>query len=79
MPTITVKNIPSDLYEKLKVSAQQSRRSVNSEVIVRLERSLEPREISTEEMLSRARSLRRRVGRKFSLSELNSFRKRGRK
>jgi hypothetical protein len=29
MPTVTVKNIPSDLYEKLKQSAEVNRRSIN--------------------------------------------------
>ncbi len=34
MATITVKNIPGDLYEHLKERAQAHRRSLNSEVIV---------------------------------------------
>ena len=34
MPTnITLKGIPDDVYERLKVSADVNRRSVNSEVI----------------------------------------------
>ena len=38
MPTITVKNIPEDLYARLKAYAAANRRSVNSQVIVCIER-----------------------------------------
>ena len=34
MPTITVRNIPTDLYEWLKQSAEANRRSINSEIII---------------------------------------------
>ena len=40
MPTITLKNIPEKLYERLKESAADHRRSLNSEIIVRLEHAL---------------------------------------
>ena len=33
MATITVKNIPNDLYKKLKETASSHRRSINNEVI----------------------------------------------
>ena len=34
MPSITVKDIPDELYSQFKAIAQAERRSVNSEVIV---------------------------------------------
>ena len=38
MPTtLTLKNVPDDIYERLKLAAQAHRRSINSEVIVCLE------------------------------------------
>ncbi|HNS57464.1 MAG TPA: Arc family DNA-binding protein, partial [Nitrosomonas europaea] len=38
MPTtLTLKNIPDDVYERLKVAAEVHRRSLNSEIIVCLE------------------------------------------
>jgi plasmid stability protein len=40
MTTITIKGIPHELYERIKQSAAEHRRSINSEVIVCLERSL---------------------------------------
>ena len=40
MPTLTLKNIPDDLHARLKASAEANRRSLNSEVLVRLEHDL---------------------------------------
>jgi antitoxin FitA len=37
MPTITLKNIPDELHALLKESAQRNRRSLNSEILIRLE------------------------------------------
>ncbi len=58
MPTITVKNIPAELYERLKRSAKANRRSINSEVIVCIEHALRSRQIDPEGFLPRARKLR---------------------
>jgi antitoxin FitA len=40
MPSITVKNIPEDLYERLKQRAEASHRSINSEIIVSIEQAV---------------------------------------
>jgi len=40
MPSITIKNIPDRLYQKIKASSQQNRRSINAEVIFCLEERL---------------------------------------
>lgn len=61
MTTITLKNIPDDLYQRLKSQAQAHRRSVNSELIHCLETVLRPKRITTEERLGRIRSLRPRI------------------
>ena len=37
MLTLTLKNIPRDLHAMLKESAERNRRSLNSEILVRLE------------------------------------------
>ena len=37
MPTLTLKNIPDELHAQLKESAEKNRRSLNSEILVRLE------------------------------------------
>jgi len=61
MPTITVKNVPTDLYERLKQSAKANRRSISSEVIVCIERAVRSRKIHPEAILARARKLREKT------------------
>ena len=61
MASITVKNIPEDLYERLKTVASAHHRSINSEVINCLETLLKTRVLPVEERLNRIRSLRRKV------------------
>ncbi|HSE96764.1 MAG TPA: Arc family DNA-binding protein [Blastocatellia bacterium] len=61
MATLTIKNIPDDLYEQLKQSADAHRRSINSEVIVCLERSLRNHQRDADELLANIRKLRRKT------------------
>jgi plasmid stability protein len=59
MPTtLTLKNIPDAVYERLRASAQMHRRSLNSEAIVCLEAVLLPTRMASGERLARARELR---------------------
>ncbi len=61
MATLTIKNIPDELYRELKRTAEQHRRSLNSEVIVCLERSLQRAGSDASSILARARELRTRT------------------
>ena len=61
MPTLTIKNIPTELYERLKKSANEHRRSVNSEVIFCLERALRGRRVDPEAFLSRVEALQKQI------------------
>ena len=59
MPTtLTLKNIPDAVYDRLKLAAQTHRRSMNSEAIVCLEAVLTPAVMAPGERLARARALR---------------------
>ena len=58
MVTITVKNIPDELYQRLKSVAESNRRSVNSEVIKCIEDAVQARRIDPEEVIANARRLR---------------------
>lgn len=61
MSSLTLKGIPDDLLTRLRQVAETNRRSLNREVIERLERSLEGRRIDPESLLARADALRARL------------------
>ena len=59
MPTtLTLKNLPDAVYDRLKLAAEIHRRSLNSEAIVCLEAVLLPTKIMPGERIARARELR---------------------
>ncbi len=59
MPTtLTLKNIPDAVYDRLKLAAGMHRRSLNSEAIVCLESVLMPTKMMPSERIARARELR---------------------
>ena len=60
MATLTIKNLPDDLYQRLKVRAKHNRRSINSEAIVCLERTLVPHPYDEPEALFAAIDQRHR-------------------
>lgn len=61
MASLTIKNIPADLYESLKQAANAHHRSINSELIVCLEKILKPHKLTHDERLTAARALRKKV------------------
>lgn len=62
MVTMTLKNVPESLYERLKVAASQHRRSLNNEAIVCLEKSLlEQGKVDPCALIARARQIRSRL------------------
>jgi plasmid stability protein len=81
MPTtLTLKNVPDEVYERLKASAEAHRRSLNSEAIVCLESVLLPGRIDPGERLARARALRgalRKV--RFRARDIDALKREGRR
>jgi plasmid stability protein len=69
MATLTIKNIPDALYEQLKQSAVRHRRSVNSEVIVCLEKVLGSSFVDPATLLASIRALRRTLSTVFVTEE----------
>ncbi|HMB54440.1 MAG TPA: Arc family DNA-binding protein [Thermoanaerobaculia bacterium] len=57
MATLTLKNVPDELVERLKREAKENRRSLNQETLLRLEKSLATRRRSVEETLAALRRL----------------------
>jgi len=58
MATITIKNIPDDLYADLKRLAAANRRSINSQIIVSIEQAVQSAHLETEPALTQIRTLR---------------------
>ncbi len=61
MYSITVKNIPDDIYERLKHQAKSNRRSINSEIILIIEEAVQSKQIEPEEFIATARQLREKT------------------
>jgi antitoxin FitA len=59
MATVTIKNIPDELYQKLKSTAEINYRSINSEIIKCIENSVISHPINPENMIANARALRK--------------------
>lgn len=80
MPTtLTLKNIPDAVYDRLKLSAEMHRRSMNSEAIVCLETVLLPTKVTTSERLARARELRSALPKgKFKARDIDAMKREGR-
>jgi plasmid stability protein len=80
MPTtLTLKNIPDEVYERLKSSAAIHRRSLNSEAIVCLESVLLPACVTVSERLARIRALRATLPEgKFRPKDIDAYKREGR-
>jgi plasmid stability protein len=80
MVTVTIKNIPEEIYEKIKLQAKANHRSVNSEIISIFEHAIQKRTpIDVEEILERARKVRELTAHyTVSEEELNRWKREGR-
>jgi plasmid stability protein len=80
MPTtLTLKNIPDDVYARLRAQAKLHRRSLNSEAIVCLETMLSASGAATAERLARVRELRAALGgATFAASDIDALKRQGR-
>lgn len=64
MATLTIKNLPDEIYAALTNRAKRNRRSINSEAIVHLERSVNVPIKDRDELLAEIREFRERLSRK---------------
>ncbi|MBA3772014.1 MAG: Arc family DNA-binding protein [Ramlibacter sp.] len=80
MPTtLTLKNIPDAVYERLRLSAETHHRSLNGEAIVCLESVLLPARVAASERLVRARALRGALTQtKFRPRDIDALKREGR-
>lgn len=72
MPSITVKNIPEDIYDRVREQAKAHHRSINSEIIACLEQTVKSQQVSTDDILQEARRLRKKAKVSLSSEEIES-------
>jgi len=78
MPSITVKNIPEEIYDKVREQAKAHHRSINSEIIACLEQTVKAKQVSTDDILQEARRLRKKAKGSLSSEEIESAINQGR-
>lgn len=70
MPSLTLRDIPEELLDLLKQNATLNHRSMNSEIIARLEQSVHPKRMSVDDILTKARELRSGINVTLSTEEI---------
>lgn len=78
MATMTIKNIPDELYEKLKLVAATNRRSLNNEVIVIIEKAIKKEIEPIDDGIERVRMLREKLDIYVTEEEINKAKNEGR-
>lgn len=79
MPTnITIRDIPDEIYEKLKLQANKHHRSINSEVIVYLKRIVQSHQHSPEQIIARAKNLKQKANGSLSMKQIQKSIEQGR-
>ncbi len=78
MATLTIKNIPDELYDKLKEVAKDNRRSINNEVIHIIDRTISFQKPDVETILAKVRILREQLDIYVTEEELNQAKNEGR-
>lgn len=80
MPTtLTLKGLPDEVYSRLKESAMANHRSLNSEIIARLQAEVMPNRTTAQEHLAAIRALRVRFSETdFDHAEIDRFKREGR-
>jgi antitoxin FitA len=61
MPSLTIKNVPENLYQHLKRRALRNRRSLNSEILMCLEQISQNQSRDTQAVLTHLRELRKKT------------------
>ncbi len=61
MATLTIKNLPDEIYAALSRRAKSNRRSINGEAIVQLEQGLKRDELDADALIERIRKNRKKL------------------
>lgn len=80
MPTtLTLKGLPDEVYGRLKESAVANHRSLNSEIISRLQSQVMPNRTTAQEHIAAIRATRARISEvPFDHADIDQFKREGR-
>jgi plasmid stability protein len=67
---ITIRDIPDDIYQRIKHQAELHRRSINSELIVSLKRSVKSYRKDPDQIITKARKLKQQAKGSLSMDEI---------
>tara|TARA_R100001143_G_scaffold63594_1_gene73167 strand:+ start:22690 stop:22932 length:243 start_codon:yes stop_codon:yes gene_type:complete len=71
MPTnITIRDIPDDVYEKLKRQAELHHRSINSEVIVYLKKIVQSQRRDPAQIIAQAKKLKKKAKGSLTIQQI---------
>ncbi len=80
MVTVTIKNIPEQIYERIKAQAKINHRSINGEILSILEQAISIPPIDVKATLERTRKIRERTAHYvITDEEMSKWKKEGRK
>ncbi len=75
---ITIRDIPEDVYQKLKKQAELNHRSINSEVIVHLKKLVQSNRRDPDQLIERANKLKKKAKGSLSIDEIQQAIEQGR-
>ena len=78
MPSVTIKNIPENIYKKLKARAKANHRSINGEIMNVLTHEVNEPDLNVEEFLKQAEEMRKRINISVTDEELIAYKNEGR-
>jgi plasmid stability protein len=78
MPTITVKDLPQTLHQRLKQQAGRHHRSLNREIVACLEASLQSTTVDVDDLITHTRDLRSKVAGILKDRDLRELKRAGR-
>lgn len=80
MRTLTIRNVPDEVYEQLKAEAARNHRSLNQEALLKVLRNIEEHAPTTEQKLARLREFHKRLPPELdaTMDEVDEWKREGR-
>ena len=78
MHTITLEDVPEEVYQRVLQRAERNHRSVSGEIISCVEAALGEEPPNVDEILAQARAFRKRIGGHLTEEQLNAWKREGR-